>query len=129
MAATHTLGTSLGGASSGLSTTKQYSGTGEVNIVAETVADSVTDQLIVISIDVSQIKSIYILSTQDLTLETNNSGAPVDTISLVANMPYIWTTDSYDTNKLGTDVTAIYLTNSSGATATFDLRCVYDSTP
>lgn len=129
MAATHNLGTNWSGGGLSLSASNSYSGTGESNIVDETVADSVTDQEITISIDVSAIQSIYIISDQALTVETNNAGAPVDTITLVANVPYIWHTGSYFTNILDTDVTALFLTNASGSTATFNLRCVYDSTP
>lgn len=129
MAATHNLGTNWSGGGLSLSASNSYSGTGESNIVDETVADSVTDQEITITIDVSAIQSIYILSDQALTVETNNGGAPVDTITLVANTPYIWHTGSYFTNLLATDVTALFLTNASGSTATFNLRCVYDSTP
>lgn len=130
MAATHTLTRSWAdGGSNPVSNSQTFTGTGEANIVSTTVADSVTDQLEVISIDVSEIQSIYINSTQDITLETNDSGTPVDTISLRANEPYIWYVNSYFTNILDTDVTAIYLTNASGSSATFNLRCVYDSTP
>lgn len=130
MAATHTLTRSWAdGGPNPVASNQSYSGTGETNIVDTTVADSVTDQLEVISIDVSQIQLIYILSTQDLTLETNDSGTPVDTIALRANEPYIWFVNSYFTNILDTDVTAIYLTNASGSSATFNLRCVYDTTP
>lgn len=129
MAATHDLGLNWAGGNTSLSSSQTFTGTGEANIVAETVADSVTDKQVNIAIDVSEIQSIYILSSQDLTLETNNGGAPVDTIALLAGVAYIWHTGSYFTNLLTTDVTALFLTNASGATATFDLRCVYDSTP
>ena len=131
MAATHILVSNWSKGGDSLSTSNSYSGTGEVAITDETVADSVTDQEIVISIDVSALTAIYISSTRDMTLETNNAGTPVDTIALKANVPYVWSTDlnSYNVNKLATDVTALFLTNASGASATFNLRGVYDATP
>lgn len=129
MAATHNLAQNWSGGGLSLSASNSYEGTGEANIVAESVPDSTTDQEITISIDVSAIQSIYIKSSTALTLETNNAGAPVDTIVLVADVPYIWYTGSYFTNLLTTDVTALFLTNASGSAATFELRCVYDSTP
>ena len=130
MAATHTLTRSwANGGANPVSKNQSFTGTGETNIIATTIADSVTDQLEVISIDVSAIQSIYINSTQAITLETNSSSAPTDTINLRADEPYIWYVNSYFTNLLTADVTVIYLTNASGSTATFDLRCVYDSTP
>lgn len=129
MAATHNLGVNWSGGGLSLSASNAYSGTGEANILAESVPDSTTDQQVNVAIDVSAIQSVYILSDQALTVETNNGTTPDDTITLVANTPYIWHTGSYFTNLLTTDVTALFLTNASGSTATFDLRCVYDSTP
>jgi hypothetical protein len=93
------------------------------------VADSESDYEILIAIDVSTVKSIYIVSDQDVTLETNDGGTPVDTISLKANVPYVWHTDSYDTLQLTTDVTAFYITNASGSTANIKTRVLEDSTP
>ena len=130
MAITHTLTRRVAiGGGTPLESSIGYTGTGEVNVNGESVPDATTDQLIVIAIDVSAIQSIYIISTKALTLETNSATVPADTIVLVADVPYIWHTGSYFTNLLGTDVTQIFLTNASGAAATFDLRCVYDATP
>lgn len=105
-----------------------YSGDSEAKI-SVSVADSVTDQLSVFSLDVSQIQLIYMSSTAALTVETNDGTTPADTIVLVADVPYIWHTGSYYTNLLATDITALYLTNASGSAATFELRVVYDGTP
>ncbi len=94
-----------------------------------TVADSATDFLVTIGIDVSLIKAIIIVSDQDVLMETNSGSTPDDTISLLADNPYIWYTGSYFTNLLATDVTALYFTNSSGAVATVEILVIYDSTP
>ena len=93
------------------------------------IADSVTDQLFEITLNVSEIKAIIITADQAILLETNDSGTPADTISLVANKPYVWYTGSYFTNKLATDITKIYLTNASGSAATVEMEAVYDPTP
>jgi hypothetical protein len=129
MAATHNLGLNWSGGGLSLSASNSYSGTGEANIVAESVPDSTTDQQVNIALDVSAIQAIYIKSSTALMVETNSATVPDDTITLVADVPYIWHTGSYFTNLLTTDVTALFLTNASGAAATFELRCVYDSTP
>lgn len=127
MAFTHRITQSVAG---GKPVTKEndYSGSGQLSI-DETIAESTTDGLVVMSLDVSQIKSVYIVSTVDMLLETNSGSTPDDTISLVAGVPYVWTTDSYDSNLLATDITAIYLTNTSGGSGNFTLECVYDATP
>ena len=84
------------------------------------------------ALDVSQIKALFILSDQDLTIETNNAGpdpAPDDTISLVAGVPLVWTHDSYYANLLTTDITALYVTNASAAAARLRIEALHDATP
>lgn len=98
--------------------------------ITETVADGLTDEQISgAAIDVSEIAVLYILSDQDVTLETNNAGAPADTIALLAGVPLLWYSTSYYTNLLTTDVTAIFITNASGFAAKIKIRVLYDSTP
>lgn len=93
------------------------------------VADSETDFEIVVSIDISEVKAFIVTSDQDVLLETNSGSVPDDTLNLKANVPYLWTSDNYDTFRLGTDVTAIFITNSSGSTATIRLETLEDPTP
>lgn len=85
----------------------------------ESVADAVTDQEHLVSIDISQLKAFYMVSDQALTVETNSGGTPVDSFTLTANRPVVWQTG--DTAIFTADVTALYLSNSSGSTATFKL--------
>jgi len=93
------------------------------------IADSETDFEVALALDVSEIKALYICSTQDVTLETNDGSTPDDTISLKANVPYIWHEDSYHDCLLTTDVTALFITNASGAEATLIIEVAFDSTP
>lgn len=105
-----------------------YAGSSTVE-VDEDVTTGQTNFQINVAIDVSTIKSIVINSTQNVTLETNSGGSPSETINLAANVPYKWHVGSYFANLLATDITAIFITNSSGSTANVTLRCVQDSTP
>ena len=105
-----------------------FSGDGQVSLSVE-IPDSTNDQLVDLALNVSEIKAIYMKSDQDLTVETNDGSSPDNTINLLAGVPYVWHENSYFTNLLTVDVTALYLSNSSGATATFELEAVYDSTP
>jgi len=107
---------------------KTYSASSRVTL-DETVADGQTDKQVTVALDVSAVKAFYIVSDQSVTLETNSGSAPDDTISLVAGVPYWWSTDSYDTFQLGTDVTAFFFTNASGATATIKMEAIQDATP
>ncbi len=93
------------------------------------IPDSETDMLVNFALDVSQIEVIYIKSDRDLTLETNSGAAPDDTLNLVADVPYIWTKDSYFTNKLTVDITALYATNASAAAAQLQIEVLHDATP
>ena len=114
--------------------------TGQVSATAETftaeksveidvtVADAETDYEVDIDIDVSQVKSFLIISDKAITLETNNGTTPDDTLVLVANKPYDWDANSYDTFKLTTDVTSFFFTNASGADADVKIRLLIDPT-
>ena len=97
-------------------------------LIDEAIPDASTDLLIALVMDVSKIAAVYIVSDKALTLEFNNATTGVPTIVLVPNVPYIWHTNSYHTNLLATDITALYATNASGATANLKIRFLYDST-
>ena len=97
--------------------------------IDESVADGQTDVLVACVIDVSEIAMLFIVSSQDVTLETNSGAAPDDSFSLRANEPLVWHTNSYHTRPLTVDVTGLYVTNASGAAANVKVRCLYDSTP
>lgn len=74
------------------------------------------------SIDVSEVQSILIKSDQDITIKTNSSGSPDDTLAIKAGMPYIWITGkSYDTLKLTVDVASIYVTNTAAANLSIEV--------
>lgn len=128
MAFSHTAIINYATSAGTLERTKAYSASGETNF-SESITTATTDGPIVVAIDVSAVKSFYLVSDQAVTIETNSGSAADDTIVLKAAIPYIWNTDSYDAFLLGTDVTVIYVTNASGATATIELRCIQDATP
>lgn len=110
-----------------ITSTRSYSGSQIVNL-QESCANSATTELVV-AIDVSEISAILIHSTQAVTLKTNDSGTPDETVSIVADVPYIWHTDSYFSNVLETDITSLFITNASGAAATVTVVVVTDATP
>ena len=106
---------------------KEYS-SGSKTSISDTIADGLADILHALVVDVSQIKACFIVSDQAITLEFNNSTTGVPTIVLVAGVPYVWDTDSYFTDLLATNITALYVTNASGALATFSLDFIIDPT-
>ena len=86
------------------------------------------DVLVALSVDVSQVKGVYILSDQDVTLETNNSGSPTNTLALKANIPYVWYTNKYHSLVFSSDITALYVTNASAAAANLTIEILTDPT-
>ncbi len=66
---------------------------------------------------------------QNIRVCTNDthSGSPAETINLVAGVPLLWSaSDPLAPNPFSTNVSTIYVTNVSGASATLHIRHVVD---
>lgn len=103
-----------------------------VQNVDETIAADQTDTEIafVLAVEGDETVWFYASCDQDIIIETNNGGTPIDTITLVAGQPYIWHEDSLATFLLTTDVTALFVTTGSiSASANLKIRAGYDPTP
>ena len=105
-----------------------YTSSGSFSIEEDILA-SQTDHPIDMVLDVSTIQLIYIVATSIMTLETNVAGAPVNTIVLAANKPYVWASDCTWTNLLADDVTALFVTTGVGQAGTLRIECLFDTTP
>jgi hypothetical protein len=126
---TFTIGWASGGTTKTATITK--SSTGRVQC-EESVPDSSTDLEITLpTIDISACVSVYINSTQDVTIETNADDATGgNTLTLKANEPYIWFTSAPWANVLTADIaTNVFVTNASGAAATVTMEFIMDTTP
>ncbi len=99
------------------------------------VADSQTDELHTIALDISEVKSVYIVSDQNITVEWNDVSGTQGDMDLLAGEPVIWwstqVTDGGNTlNPLSTtDLATTYWTNASGSTANINFQAVYDASP
>ena len=128
--ATHKLTIAIEG--SGISISHDISSTdfGVMLIDGETVATAETDKQLTFDLDVSAVKSFFLVSSADITLETNAIDATGgNTLALKADEPYIWHTQSLDSFLLTLDVTTSYWTNASGDTATIYCVALFDPTP
>jgi len=118
---------------SGLTASKTLSPSDEVCIESTSIsiANGQTDKVVNLGgIDVSQLVHVWMHSTAALTIETNHTAATGgNTITLVADVPLLWCTGAPFTNPLTNDITIMYVTNSSGSTATLSMRFVQDGTP
>lgn len=97
--------------SGSISATRSFSGNTQV-VLDDTIAAATTNQLFTIAIDVSQVKMLVMLSDVAMTIKTNSSGAPANTVNLLAGVPYEYGEGGYSTLVLTTDVTAIYVTST-----------------
>lgn len=121
----HTQAAEFAGGS--LSAKKNYTGNLELS-VSESAPNSATTA-VTVALDVSAIKGIVLYSDRALTVKTNSASTPDNTIVLKAGVPYVWTTDSYDSLLLTADITSLHLVNASGGTAAFQMAAVVDPTP
>ena len=79
----------------------------------------------------SKLKSLCFSCDRAVTLKTNSTSAPDDTITLVAGQAIVWSlaSDLLARCPISADVTKIYITNASGASCTFKIRALADTTP
>ena len=120
----------------GLSQTQITTVTGDnINVYEVSIPNS-ADNLVTIAIDHDLIQGYWIHAAADMTLETNSSSSPTNTIALKANQPLFWRlhtvgqTYEYYTGLITADVvTDMYFTNASGAAADVKIIVVQDSTP
>ena len=80
-------------------------------------------------IDISQLKMFVMVCNKALTIKTNSSGSPQETIVLVADKPFVWVAGAGIAIPFAGDVTTIFLSNASGAAAVLNIRTLIDATP
>lgn len=107
---------------------RSFSADQEINTEIS-VPDSSTDLQVVMGVDISEIKSAFVVSDQDVTIETNDGTTPADTFAMNANRPLDWDDESPVSNPFSADITGLYITNASGSAATVRVRIVLDATP
>lgn len=96
----------------------------------EIVPDGESDYNISLDLDISAVSALVLVSDQDVTVETNDTESPDDTINLIGDAPKVFNeSPSLGENPFTTDVTDLYITNASGEEATIQFEAIYDSTP
>lgn len=97
--------------------------------ISESIPDSSTDLEVACALDISQLKSIWIKATGGaLTIETNDGTTPTDTLSLVDGEAIAWEEGDESSLFLSGDVTALFVTNASGASVLLELIALLDPT-
>ena len=129
-ATTYSQSITMGATAAGLSYTSEnvYTGDAQDQRSIDVAADA-TDFEVDFVLDVSAISSIWIESDVNLELFTNTASPGHDeNISLLAGVPYIWSSDSYFVNLLATDITALFFNEVNSVDAVVTITVVYDST-
>lgn len=98
------------------STTATYTDSTEINIT-ETIPISTTNQPITVSFPHATIVALNISANTPLTIKTNSSSAPANTLNVGAALPLIWTADMNGTNPITADVTELFVSNASATVA------------
>jgi hypothetical protein len=84
----------------------------DVNVPAST-----TNKEVPLAFDLTGMLGLVIWADGDLTVKTNDSGSPDDTLAFKAGRPLVWLKDTPAANPFTADVTTLFLTNASSTTA------------
>jgi hypothetical protein len=79
----------------------------------------------VVSVDVSQLTSFVMYSSQALTVKTNSASLPAQTFLLLAGQGLTWNIARTDPNPLTVDIADLYFTNAGLLDATVNLRFLF----
>jgi hypothetical protein len=76
----------------------------------------VTNQLVAMSFIVANVQCLFLVSNQDVTLKTNSTTAPGNTLTLKAGIAYMWRKSAtYNALLFTVDVTGWYFTTTASA--------------
>jgi hypothetical protein len=98
-------------------------------VFQESITNGSTNVEYILAIDYSQIQLISIHANYAMTVKTNSSGSPTDTVTLVAGKAQIYKASDGSGCPITADVTKIYVTNSSGSNGILTIIVGYDTTP
>ncbi len=102
-------------------TTGTYTGTRDAG-VAGVVTSGATAQQFTVSFPVAAIQAMIIASTQDVTVNTNNSTAGADVLIVNAAAPVVWGVGYQHACPLTVDVTDVFVANATLVDAKFNIR-------
>lgn len=110
-----------------ISATETFSTTDNVQKLSVEVANGQTDYEILIGIDISKLKLFMLKTDVAATIETNSGSTPDDTFTLAAGGLVFYKDGDTLANTFTADVSALYVTNSSGSTATIEVFVATDA--
>lgn len=94
---------------------------GRATEIAETILASAVDRQVAFTADISQLKSLMIMTDRDVVIETNSGSAAANTFNIAANRPFQWIEGDPALRDTGgtvvTDITSLFVTNPDGDAA------------
>ena len=92
------------------------SGTSEPVVIDTVFSAGSTNVAQTAAFTVANVQACMLLSDQNMTIKTNSAGSPANTLTLVANEPYLWLkSQGIDAFKFTTNVTGFYITCTAAA--------------
>jgi len=98
------------------SVSQSYTDDAAINIDAS-VADGETAQEIDVAVTLANLKSCSLSSDKAVTIKTNSSSTPQETITLTAGQAIVWGHDHVEDAPFSGNLTKFYVANASGAAA------------
>lgn len=108
--------------------TISYTQDGEKNFDAS-VAGLTVNQEIDIAFVKLKVNSMIIFTDQAITIKTNSSGSPQETLTIAASSPWLYRSDDNRANPFAGDVTKMFISVPGAAAATVKIRILEDTTP
>jgi hypothetical protein len=103
-------------------TSNDYTADGATGI-DDVVPPSTTNKEYDLPVTLANVKSLLIYSDQALTIKTNSSVTPSDTITVKAGIPIVWNTDMINSIPFATNVAKMFITNAGANSANMKVRC------
>lgn len=101
-----------------------FTGTEELNF-GFPLAGNTTNQQQPLAFTKSLLQSIFIYSDEeDITIKTNSSSAPQDTLTIKAGEPFAWDINCGLPNPFAGNVTTAFFTNAESAATNVSVRCL-----
>lgn len=83
---------------------------------ANTFAAASTNVSMTMAFVKANLQQFFLVADQNCTVKTNSSGSPQETLTMVANVPYVWSLSSGLTNPFGGNVTTSFVTSTPAVT-------------
>ncbi len=90
--------------------------------LSATITANTANNALGLAFTAANLQSAWISANTALTIKTNNTSAPQDTITITASDPFTWYTGSGVTIPFSNNVTQVYATNGSNTNSALNIR-------